>query len=192
MSFSARFAASANYATTPTAGTVTNFPDLEGEFQEGGQTKTVTPSKLLGVGIEIGGESFFVIVAHLISKRSSNDPKRLGQADAIRNAVLAKIGGFDHVIVMGDLNDLPDSPPLRRVRGFDDSGPVFIQTGRTSGPDPSFSFIFQGNKQLIDHILLSPSLQTAFSAVPVGQRHVSIDLGPISDHFAVSTKIVLP
>ncbi len=45
--------------------------------------------------------------------------------------------------------------------------------------------IYENEEQLIDHILLSPSLESDFNAASTGERHRTIDLGPISDQRAV-------
>jgi len=166
---------------------ITNFPTSSGSAPG---AANVRPSKVLGVEVEIDGEDYLFVVAHLISKRNpSNDPKRLAQADAIRLEILGRFSTVDHIVIMGDLNDTPGSPPLNRIRGLDDSQPVFIQTGRVGGSNPSFSFTFQGVDQLIDHILLSPSLQGALDAIPINAQHQSIDTGVISDHLAVVVTI---
>jgi len=162
-----------------------SISDLPNAFGNGATLTNVRASKVLGVEIEIDGDDFLFVAAHLISKRTAgNDDKRLGQADGIRLEILGRFSTVDHIVIMGDLNDTPGSPPLNRIRGLDDSQPDFIQTGRVGGPDPSFSFTFQGVDQLIDHILLSPSLQSAFDAIATDDQHVSIDTGPLSDHRA--------
>jgi endonuclease/exonuclease/phosphatase family metal-dependent hydrolase len=169
------------------SGSETSFPDI---FGNAPGAVNVRPSKVLGVDVEIDGEDYLFVVAHFLSKRSSaNDARRHAQADAVRLAVLGRMGSVDHVVIMGDLNDTPGSDPLNRIQGFDDNQPDFIQTARVGGSNPSFSFIFNNNPELIDHILLSPSLESAFQAIPSNQRHKNVDIGPVSDHFPVIVKI---
>lgn len=157
-------------------GTMTDLGHLTGQHR---------PSKVLGVGLNIGSNSVYVVVAHLISKRSSNDTRRLNQANHIRNHTIDIQSSYDHIVIIGDMNDTPDSPSLRRLRGLDDGSSDFIQTAIVSGADPAYPYTYSGQKQLIDHILLSESLQPAFGALSTDQRHRTIDLGPISDHRAV-------
>ena len=57
-----------------------------------------------------------MVVAHLISRRSENDSKRLAQASVIRRHIVKAIAKGRHVIVMGDMNDTPETPVLRRLR----------------------------------------------------------------------------
>jgi predicted extracellular nuclease len=164
------------------AGSETNYADTPGDKR---------PSKILGAALNIGSETVFVIVTHFLSKRSDNDANRLKQANYVREEVRRIMNNFDHIVILGDLNDLPDSPPLQRVRGLDDADEDFIQTAITTGTDAAYSYIFNDEKQLIDHILLSPSLEDEFGAMDLGSRHKTIDLGPISDHRAVMVNIVL-
>ncbi len=167
-----------------------SISDLPTAFGNAPGALNVRASKVLGVEVEIDGDDFLFVVAHLISKRNpSNDNRRLAQADGIRNEILGVFSTVDLIVIMGDLNDTPGSAPLHKIRGLNDAQPDFIQTGRVVGPDPSFSFTFQGVDQLIDHILLSPSLQSAFDAIATDDQHVSIDTGPISDHLAVVVTI---
>ena len=163
-------------------GTTTDLGHLTGEHR---------PSKVLGVGLNVGSNRVYVVVAHLISKRSSNDIKRLNQASHIRNHTIDIQSSYDHTIILGDMNDTPDSPPLRRLRGLDDDSSDFIQTAIVSVADPAYSYKYNNHRQLIDHILLSESLLPAFDALSTGQRHRTIDLGPISDHRAVVVGFVL-
>jgi hypothetical protein len=165
------------------SGTATNFGTLTG---------TDRPSKILGVGLNVGTSQLYVIVTHLISKRSSNDAKRLRQAQHIRPQAISVLGsGFDHAVILGDINDEPGSPPLNALLGLNDTSGNFIQTAITTGPDAAFSFVFDGRQQLIDHILLSPTLASVFDISNAEQRLRGIDLGPISDHRAVMVRFEL-
>ena len=53
--------------------TITNFPDQWSNCTYQGKSKSVRPSKVLGCELSIHGQSVYLIVAHLISKRSDND-----------------------------------------------------------------------------------------------------------------------
>ena len=134
------------------SGTVTNFPDYNGESDDGRIKKR--PSKVLGVGLKDGNETYFVVVTHLLSKRSSNDDKRYAQADAIRNAVIDQYGQYNHFIVMGDMNDLPGSDVLQKLKGERDDKTNLLQPASSS----DYSYVYEGRKQLIDHILVSKDL----------------------------------
>jgi len=146
-------------------GTITNFPSTQGSFSN----VTARPSKVLGVGLRDGNEDYFIIVAHLISKRSSNDNKRAAQANAVAQSAVSNASSYDHVIVMGDLNDTLESDTLNQL--------VTVGLHSVSGAD-DYSYEYKGNKELIDHILVTDGLK-------VGAEFDTLDLGPVSDHRAV-------
>jgi len=105
---------------TPDVNTATSYPDERDIFFMGSDERNTNPSKILGVNVNIGGEHVYVVVAHLISRAGNNDAKRFAQANVIRrNAVVEMMAGR-HVIVMGDMNDTPGTPAIRRMRGLND------------------------------------------------------------------------
>jgi hypothetical protein len=77
--------------------------------------------------------------------------------------------------------------------GLDNLDPSddYIQTAITTGSNPAYSYIYDNRRQLLDHILLSPTLQSAFNASGLNERYKTIDLGPISDHRAVMVNFKL-
>lgn len=155
--------------------TITTFDEINGRYR--GTTKR--PSKVLGVGLESDGTTFFVINAHLLSKRRnslSKDRKRAAQANAVFQAAEQHYGSYDHVVVMGDLNDVPGSAPLKELRGLNGSGDLkLVQTAPTDGSVISI----KKYNEVIDHILLTESLAAACSSLQ------QVNSGPISDHNAM-------
>lgn len=95
----------------------------------------------------------------------------------------------DHAIcVLGDLNDGPDSLPVRLVRGIDATAKHHLRASASPG---AFSCFHGGGPTLIDHILLSERLHRALASFeahnealrdhgppPDGQEPITID----SDH----------
>lgn len=146
-------------------GQPSNFDGIEGHYQG---TKKI-PSKALGVSLKNNNETYNIVVAHLISKRSSNDKKRAAQANAITKYLANRNG---HNIVMGDLNDVPGSVTLNQLT---ESGLNVINSSE-------YSYTYQNKRQLIDHILVSDSLLA-------DATFESFSLGPISDHRAVKAII---
>jgi predicted extracellular nuclease len=68
------------------------------------------------------------------------------------------------VIVAGDLNDGRGEPTLRRIRGLDDIWPDLIQTGdyayfKDTDPGSRWTYEFQGERNQIDHVLISASIK---------------------------------
>jgi predicted extracellular nuclease len=134
----------------------------------------IRPSKILGAVTTLPtGEKVAVIVAHLVSKRGNNDAKRLAQAKAVskaRNDMHSRLG-VSHAIVMGDMNDTPKSPALRALL----VGSVPL-TNPADNRD--CSYIYRGNCQLIDHILISKSLSGG------SLKHIDMP-DTYSDHHAI-------
>ena len=117
-----------------------------------------------------GGETVIVLPNHFKSKYGGNNPasqaKRLAQSTAVADYYRRLIAeGFDKVVVMGDLNDTPDSDELR---------PLLIDTDLrdVSGHANFTEFEFAVNNghrgigthglgndsSKIDYLLLSPAL----------------------------------
>ena len=74
-----------------------------------------------------------------------------GEADALFAA------GKKNIVVLGDFNDAFDSTPVRMVRG----GGAAMLHGSVDGVNPSrrFTVLHNGDKKVIDHVLLSSSLR---------------------------------
>lgn len=83
---------------------------------------------------------------------------RAGEALFVRGAVDALFAaGKSNVAVMGDFNDVWDSVPVRIVRG---GGPAVLHaTGILIAPETRFTVLHNGDKKMIDHILLSSALR---------------------------------
>jgi endonuclease/exonuclease/phosphatase family metal-dependent hydrolase len=112
------------------------------------------------------GEIIWVLPCHLKSKANGtqpeNDAKRLREATAIAGYVARLVAeGATNIVVLGDLNDTPDSAPLQ---------PLFTHPNlKPASSHPGYSFLppdRPGTRELgaksahIDHILLSPALWT--------------------------------
>ena len=81
----------------------------------------------------------------------------------------------DHAIcVLGDLNDLPESLPVRLVRGIDPSAKHHL---KPAAPPGAFSCFHGGSPILIDHLLLSDRLHRALTHFEVHNEQLR-DHGP--------------
>lgn len=121
-------------------------------------------SKGMRVTATAHGVTFQLYVLHLASERGGHeqDEQRVSQASIVRRHYLPVLKNGKHIIVAGDLNDHRGQPALRRIRGFDDIEADLIQTGNPNhfAKDElteRFTYVFQGQRQQIDHILLSRS-----------------------------------
>lgn len=131
------------------------------------------------------GRPLFVVGNHLNSKggddpvfgrfqepRRSSELQRRGSAtdpaDTVRgqagvlNLFVRKLLDVDpraRVVVLGDMNDFDFSETLRVVeRGADGKGLELVNLWRLLPRSERYSYIFQGNAQTLDHILVSPAL----------------------------------
>ncbi len=115
------------------------------------------------------GAAIMVLANHFKSKFGGNDPtsraKRLAQAQAVAGYYRRlRDEGFEHIVVLGDLNDTPDSVEL---------APLLASDLRDVSEHPNFTeFAFNANNgqrgigtyalgnddDKIDYLLLSPAL----------------------------------
>ncbi|MBN3926443.1 endonuclease [Nostoc sp. NMS4] len=136
-------------------------------------------------------QKLFIIANHFVSKLggSPSDVKRVKQAEIVNEFVaqLLQIDPQAKVIVLGDLNDLPDSPPLKALKG----NILENLTDRLPNSD-RFSFKFKGNPELIDHLLVSENLSRV-AQPEIDIVHVNVGFKkPVSDHDPVIAAFTLP
>lgn len=118
------------------------------------------------VSLGATNQEIVVIAGHFKSKLGGvpADQKRLEQAEfvaALTNNFLANTTPY--VIVLGDLNDYEDSPPLEAL--YNDAN---LQSTWFSLPaEERWSFIFRGVSQVLDHILVTPAMSNWLEDVGV-------------------------
>ena len=146
-------------------------------------------SKAMKVELSFGGRSITVYGIHLVSERGGHegDAQRLAQASIVRRHYLRDIEQGRHVIVAGDLNDKRGDPTIQRIRGLDDIGPDLIQTGhvRYFAPDQlgeRWTYAYQGERNQIDHILLSDSIAEHARRGGIRARVARVTDPQVSDH----------
>lgn len=107
------------------------------------------------------GERLVVLANHLKSKgygsAAKSNARREAQARRVREIYESlRAEGIEHVVVAGDLNDTPDSAPLRPLLGEgSDLTDISLHPGFDDGGRPgTFGNCTKRNK--IDYILLSP------------------------------------
>ncbi|MQA65123.1 MAG: endonuclease/exonuclease/phosphatase family protein [Alphaproteobacteria bacterium] len=110
------------------------------------------------------GERIWVLPNHFKSKFGGDIPgsraKREAQARRVAEIYNALVDqGHDRVVVLGDLNDTPDSPPLQPLLAETDLMDVAEHPAFTPGEFAGKGTFGLGNdNQKIDYLLLSPSL----------------------------------
>lgn len=137
------------------------------------------------------GHRLFVVANHLSSKGGDNplfgrfqppvfqsERKRHQQAESVNkfvNSILA-VDRDANVIVLGDLNDFQFSTTLKLL-----AGNALRNLFETLPPGERYTYIFDGNSQALDHILVSPRLFAAlvrFDVVHINSEFVQ----QASDH----------
>jgi endonuclease I/endonuclease/exonuclease/phosphatase family metal-dependent hydrolase len=147
--------------------------------------------KPLATEFIFNGQKLFIIANHFVSKLggSPSDVQRVKQAEIVNEFVgqILEVDPQAKVIVLGDLNDLPDSLPLKTLKGN------ILENLTDSLPaSDRFTFKFKGNPQLIDHLLVSENL-SRFAQPKIDIVHVNVGFSkPVSDHDPVIAAFTLP
>jgi predicted extracellular nuclease len=142
----------------------------------------------------------FVIANHFKSKRGdpplfgqfqppvpASESQRLLQARAVHDFVqrILEIDADANVVVLGDLNDFEFSPVLATLQ----AGVLTNLIGRMPAAQ-RYTYIFDGNSQALDHILVSPQL-LPHSEVDI--VHVNAEFADqASDHDPTVARLYLP
>lgn len=108
--------------------------------------------EFLEVRLDADGHQLIVFAAHFKAKVDDDPERRLAEATRAREIIDAVAeANPDALIVMGgDLNDTPDSPPLMALLA--DGG--MKRVAEELAPD-DWTYSYQGVRQAIDHILMS-------------------------------------
>lgn len=149
-------------------------PDVEAAFGP----ESASPGREPLVGLFAIGETEFTIVGNHFKSKGGDDPlftvndpqlriteeQRVAQAQAVRNFLngLFTTTPDALVLVAGDLNDFPfgeageDPHPVGVLEGTADEVSM-TNLIHTLPADSAFTFVFDGNSQVLDHMLLSPA-----------------------------------
>ncbi|MFJ8738312.1 endonuclease/exonuclease/phosphatase family protein [Embleya sp. NPDC127516] len=125
--------------------------------------------KPLAAEFRFRGKTVFVIANHFASKGGdqaldsrfqpptrSSEVQRVAQAKVLRGFVdeLSKSDPRANLVVLGDLNDFAFSPTLKTLT---DGGALRTMVD-TLPANERWGYVFNGNSQMLDHILTSPRL----------------------------------
>ncbi|MGM9987810.1 MAG: DUF6359 domain-containing protein [Bacillaceae bacterium] len=156
--------------------------------------------KPLAAQFTFQGEDVIVIANHLNSKGGDqplygvNQPPVLG-SESKRIAAAATINGFikdvkqknaeANIVVLGDMNDFEFSKPLKALAGQELTNMIM------NLPDNDrFTYIYQGNSQVLDHILVSNNIapKTNVDIVHLNAAFME-NHGRVSDHDPVMVQV---
>ena len=150
------------------------------------------------------GHKLFVIVNHFNSKGGDQglfgpqQPPVLS-SEVQRNAQATLLAGFvtdilaadpnANIAVIGDLNDFQFSPPVQKLK---DAG--MIAMIETLPPSERYSYVFDGNSQVLDHIMVSGNLlNNAAAAAGYDVVHVNSEfIDQASDHDPQLVQLTMP
>ncbi|MEI3610496.1 DUF6359 domain-containing protein [Pseudogracilibacillus sp. SO10305] len=158
--------------------------------------------KPLAAQFEFDGETFVAIANHLNSKRGDeaifgqiqpptlkSEPQRMEQAAILNNFMreIQEDNPDENIIVLGDMNDFEFSNPIEELKGD-----ILTNLIDHVPAEKRYTYVFQGNSQVLDHILVSNNL-AQHSEVDI--LHVNADFTPMhgraSDHDPVLAHIDL-
>jgi len=155
-------------------------------------------SKGLRVKVLVQGKSIIVYVLHFSSERGGHekDAQRIAQASIARRHMLPNLNNNELIIVVGDLNEKRGQPTLHRIRGLDDVYPDLIQTGlpqyfEKNKIDTRWTYIFQGIRQQIDHVLISYGLKDIAKRGGIKVHTLDHGNSKASDHRALIVSLDL-
>jgi predicted extracellular nuclease len=136
-----------------------------------------------------GGVPVVTFAAHFKSKANDEPARRLAEARHTRRIVdeLAVREPASVIVLAGDLNDTPGSPPLEALTA--DGG--LVRAAADLSEPAQATYIFDGRGQAIDHLLIAPGGDAL--RVPRSSRVWRDGTGwGGSDHAALTTDFALP
>lgn len=158
--------------------------------------------KPLAAQFEFKGESVVVVANHLNSKLGDeavfgkkqppvrgSEPQRWELAKILNGFVkdIQKDNPDEHVVVLGDMNDFEFSKTIDILKGNELSEMI-----EKVPEEKRYSYVFQGNSQVIDHILVTNNLT---DKTEIDILHINADFtemhGRASDHEPVLTQMDL-
>ena len=155
--------------------------------------------KPLAAELSFNGRSLFVVANHFNSKGGDNplfgrlqppvlssEAQRLQQAQIVADFVrtLLAVDSRARVLVLGDLNDFQFSAPVQRLK---DAGLTTLVEKLPVAE--RYSYVFEGNSQVLDHIMVSGSLaHAAYDVVHVNSEFAD----QTSDHDPSAARFTVP
>lgn len=124
---------------------------------------------------------------------NGGEARRVAQAAAV-NAFIDSLLALDptaNIIALGDLNEFHFLAPLLALAGeglervLTDLAPFLLD------PEALYSFIFEGNSQLLDHILVSDALLAASALVDIVHMNAEF-FASVTDHDPTLASFLLP
>lgn len=139
---------------------------------------------VLDLRLQVTGndETLHVFITHLKSQLPSEvdgyssaynaDWQRAGQGKLVREIIGPALEAGENVVVMGDLNDGPNSPPLEFIEGQNGPGPKLCDPLSAVPLAENYTYTYEDDSrdiyyQRIDHILISKNLRGHVASVGI-------------------------
>jgi predicted extracellular nuclease len=150
----------------------------------------------LEVHLEADSLQFVALLNHFVSKSSGVEeslPKRLSQARRVRSIVdeLQSANPDVRVVVLGDLNDTPDSSPIKALTKKKPKASRLYEATSVLPASDRFSFVFRGAGELIDYALFTQSFRPLIVNDSIRIIH-NPEIDQASDHDPVVVGLRLP
>ncbi|WP_018247618.1 endonuclease/exonuclease/phosphatase family protein [Orenia marismortui] len=158
--------------------------------------------KPLVAEFEFNGEKIFVVANHFNSKGGdaplfgkqqppvfSSETQRKAQAEVVNGFVQEVLSANPNanLVVLGDMNDFEFSDAVNILEGSELTNLV-----KNLEDDDRFTYIYEGNSQILDHILVSNNLAATTEIDAVHINSIYAEYGPIgivSDHDPIMVQI---
>jgi len=145
--------------------------------------------ELLEVRMTFGSRAVVAFAAHFVAKVNDDPGRRLAEATAAQKIVTAVGAELPDALVVlgGDLNDTPGSPPIAAL----EAGGGLFRVASDRPEDKQATYTFNGVDQAIDHIFVVGGQKARYVATTTnvyrdGKRgFASSDHGAISADFSI-------
>lgn len=164
-----------------------------------------TTRKPLAAEFTFRGNQIFVIATHLKSQsgdeplygqnqppRLHSESKRKSQASVIYSRIkkITAIKSDAKIIVLGDMNDHYFSNSLDNLKG---NPQILYNLVENLNINERYTYVYKGNSQTFDHILVSTPLKDASAQIDVVHVNAEfLSLNRASDHDPVVARFTLP
>jgi endonuclease/exonuclease/phosphatase family metal-dependent hydrolase len=147
-------------------------------------TSTYFAREFLEVHMELDGRRVILFSAHFRSKANDDPGRRLAEAQAAHEIVIASAKEFPDatVVLGGDLNDTPGSEPIEAL----ESDSELLRVAKDKPLSEQGTYNWNGEAQAIDHVFLAASSRGLYvpGSASVMRDHPSGGLAD-SDHAAL-------
>ncbi|MEW5851623.1 MAG: endonuclease/exonuclease/phosphatase family protein [Myxococcota bacterium] len=146
--------------------------------------------EFLEVHVGLEGHRVIVFSAHFRSKANDDPGRRLAEAKAAKQIMTAVANTYPDATVLmgGDLNDVPGSPPIDAL----EEGDALLRVASELPGDDDATYTFQGTPEAIDHIFAVTSSRGQYVSGTVEvMKEGTVRRWAGSDHAAVRAQFSL-